>query len=520
MTGLRILVIDDSLTIRKLIEIALRGGGHTVDYAATGHAGIERAAAIDPDLVMCDYVLPDLRGNDVCRAIAGDPRSARAALVVMSGKQDLIRAQFTDVAIVEYLSKPFGAQAVVDLVDRVVKREATSRTGRETALALASSFRAALYRTMAERLMRIPGWLGELGAEAPATFFARKLFPEPVLAALFEALLPIYQQTRSRVHDPGLVADGSLGPLRPAALIALAVRTRGSHELTFQTERGTTVFFVTGGRLYTSAHGARPATEPRGLTDALHGRDGRFTWRQLDLVPPEVCGMPVHVTQLQLECLRLDDDLPAAPVHERLVRCAGFSERVRDLALSDDEQRVVTLIDGASAAGDIVRRAGGSPAAVQQAIARLIEVGLIRGRRGELGSSGGGPTGQLVVVIDPDEHGFRGPLARYLASELSGAGVVAIDGGHGLDDVLRPRPTSVIVNASAHRGLALALAELRRRSPTAPRVIAVLDDDSADAEALHDSGCAAVLCKPLHVRDLHLALVGPPATAPLSAKEP
>jgi CheY-like chemotaxis protein len=520
MSSLRILVIDDSLTIRKLVEIALRGSEHVIEYAASGQAGIDRAAELQPELVLCDYVLPDRRGDEVCRAIARDPRSQRAALVVMTGKQEQVRAHFADLTILDYLPKPFAPEAVVALVAKAATRRApTFAATRETALALASSFRAALYEVLCERLARIPAWSGELGAETPATFFARKLFTESVLAELFEALLPIYQQTRTRVRDRNLVAEGSLAGLRPARLIELALGLVGTSELTFVADGGTTVFFITGGRLYLGTPGAAAAAataDPATLAEALRGHDGRFTWRRLELVPAAMCGAPIDARQLQLECLRQHDDLPVVAPHHLLLRCAGFSDRVRGLALSREEQRVVTLVDGAATAGDVVRRLEATPAVAQQAIARLVELGLLRHRRGDRGDDPGpqdDASGQLIAVVDADADHFSTPLARYLAEVAPTVGVIAIDGHKGVDAVLTPRPTSVIIDATAHRGLAQALAA----RPGGPRVIAVLSDDLGDDDALRAAGCAAVLAKPIHVHDLRLAVTG---AAPTATRDP
>lgn len=511
MSGLRILVIDDSLTIRKLIEIALRGSEHNVEYAATGQLGVARASELAPDLVLCDYVLPDLRGHEVCRAITADPRCRRTALVVITGKQDQVRPLFAGITVTEFLNKPFTAEAVKAVVASVAqRRQPAFAVTRDTALALASSFRAALYDVLCERLARIPAWSGELGAEQPATFFARKLFTESVLAELFEALLPIYQQTRPRAHDPNLVAEGSLALLRPARLVELALRQGGTSELTFQTERGTTVYFATAGRLYTSNRGSVPSTSPAALAAALRGHDGRFAWRRLELVPPEVVGEPVHVLQLQLECARLHDDLPLLAAQEVLVRPTGFSARVRDLAFTAEEQRVVTLIDGASSAGDIVRRAGGTPATTQLVIARLVEIGLVRPRSADGGSTDAAP--QLLVVVEPDEDGVLTPLARHFGSRAPATGLLALDGSGGVDALLRPQPTAILINATTHRELALSAGAAAAGVATHPRVVAMLDDADGSEPALRAAGIAAVLIKPIHLLDLATALVEPPTT--------
>ena len=67
----RVLVIDDSTTLRKLVEIALRGTGAEIDFAASGSEGIRRAAAHPPDVILLDFMLPDMQGVDVCARLAG-----------------------------------------------------------------------------------------------------------------------------------------------------------------------------------------------------------------------------------------------------------------------------------------------------------------------------------------------------------------------------------------------------------------------------------------------------------------
>ncbi len=228
MIGLRILVIDDSLTIRKLVEISLRDTPHVIDYASTGATGIARATETGPDLVLCDYVLPDTKGIDVCRAVHADRRSARSALVIMSGKHEQIRA-----AVHRAARARVPRQAVHDRRgapgrrrDQAATRQSAFATSRDNANALAASFRNALYDALCARLTRIPSWMPELGSEAPATFFARKLLNDQALAELFEALVPVYEQLAAKPRDRQLLAQGSLDVIAPGRLIHLAVVTR------------------------------------------------------------------------------------------------------------------------------------------------------------------------------------------------------------------------------------------------------------------------------------------------------
>ena len=68
MSSARILVVDDSLTIRRALELILKPLGYELDFAADGAQALERATAFTPNLILLDYVLPDMRAPDVCAA--------------------------------------------------------------------------------------------------------------------------------------------------------------------------------------------------------------------------------------------------------------------------------------------------------------------------------------------------------------------------------------------------------------------------------------------------------------------
>lgn len=72
----RVLVVDDSLTIRRALEFILKPQGYELAFAADGREALARAAEFDPDLILLDYVLPDMRGPDVCEALIANPVTA------------------------------------------------------------------------------------------------------------------------------------------------------------------------------------------------------------------------------------------------------------------------------------------------------------------------------------------------------------------------------------------------------------------------------------------------------------
>lgn len=119
----RILVVDDSLTIRRAFELILRPKGYELDFAVDGGDALARAAAFAPDLILLDYVLPDMRGPDVCAALAATPASAATPVVLVSAKGASIRQAYRDAPnIVSYITKPFKPAVVEAVIEKALTR--------------------------------------------------------------------------------------------------------------------------------------------------------------------------------------------------------------------------------------------------------------------------------------------------------------------------------------------------------------------------------------------------------------
>ena len=132
MSGETILVVDDSPTICKLVELSLTKAGYRVETTRTGEGGIEAAQAHPPDLILLDFLLPDLKGDDVCRAISANMRLASVPVIVMSAKGEEISECFAVMPnVVNIISKPFSPEALLAVVNHTLEKVA-----QEPALAL------------------------------------------------------------------------------------------------------------------------------------------------------------------------------------------------------------------------------------------------------------------------------------------------------------------------------------------------------------------------------------------------
>ena len=129
MSGETILVVDDSPTICKLVELSLTKAGYRVETTRTGEGGIEAAQAHPPDLILLDFLLPDLKGDDVCRAISANMRLASVPVIVMSAKGEEISECFAVMPnVVNIISKPFSPEALLAVVNHTLEKVAQEPT--------------------------------------------------------------------------------------------------------------------------------------------------------------------------------------------------------------------------------------------------------------------------------------------------------------------------------------------------------------------------------------------------------
>jgi len=120
---IRLLAVDDSATIRKAFELILVPAGYAVEFAVTATEGLAKARELRPTLVLLDFILPDMRGSDVARALLLDQRTANIPVVLISTKGAEIRQAYRDIAnVVAYITKPFTPDQVLGAVSEVLAR--------------------------------------------------------------------------------------------------------------------------------------------------------------------------------------------------------------------------------------------------------------------------------------------------------------------------------------------------------------------------------------------------------------
>ena len=129
----RVLVVDDSPTIRKVVSGVLQRHGFEVVQASDGQSALEALTeggrgengdgTARIDLVLVDFVMPRMNGFQFCRALRQNERLRATPVVLMSAKSDRIAAHFVQqTGAIDAIAKPFDAQALVAVIENAMRR--------------------------------------------------------------------------------------------------------------------------------------------------------------------------------------------------------------------------------------------------------------------------------------------------------------------------------------------------------------------------------------------------------------
>ncbi len=117
LSGIKVMVIDDSNTIRKSAEIFLLQAGAQVVLAEDGFDALAKINDHQPDLVFCDILMPRLDGYQTCALIKKNPKYGNTPVIMLSSKDGLFdRARGRMVGSDEYLTKPFNKEGLLNAV--------------------------------------------------------------------------------------------------------------------------------------------------------------------------------------------------------------------------------------------------------------------------------------------------------------------------------------------------------------------------------------------------------------------
>lgn len=117
LTGVKVMVIDDSNTIRRSAEIFLKQSGCEVILAEDGFDALSKISTQHPDIIFVDIMMPRLDGYQTCSLIKRNPRFNSTPVIMLSSKDGLFdRARGRMVGSDQYLTKPFTQESLLQAV--------------------------------------------------------------------------------------------------------------------------------------------------------------------------------------------------------------------------------------------------------------------------------------------------------------------------------------------------------------------------------------------------------------------
>ena len=119
----KVLVIDDSNTIRRSAEIFLTQAGHRVMLAEDGFDALAKVGEFEPDLIFCDILMPRLDGYKTCTVIKQNPKYGSIPIVMLSSKDGVFdRARGRIAGSQDYMTKPFSLEELVARLRALLRR--------------------------------------------------------------------------------------------------------------------------------------------------------------------------------------------------------------------------------------------------------------------------------------------------------------------------------------------------------------------------------------------------------------
>ena len=129
-SGVKVLVIDDSNTIRRSAEIFLKQAGHEVMLADDGFDALAKVNDYQPHVIFCDILMPRLDGYQTCAIIKRNQQFAGVPVVMLSSKDGVFdKAMGRMVGSQDYLTKPFSKGQLLQAVKQYAVRQEDAADG-------------------------------------------------------------------------------------------------------------------------------------------------------------------------------------------------------------------------------------------------------------------------------------------------------------------------------------------------------------------------------------------------------
>ncbi len=494
MESPHILVIDDSPTIRKMVECHLSQAGYRVSLAPDAESGVEAAASIRPDLILLDHQLPGVTGDEVCRKLLASEATSTIPVVISSAMRNRAFASYTEFAnVVDQIPKPFtpdllktGVANALQVGAMVVRAQ---KTGCAMPEAVGETSQAVLEgRTSAFPLRAVLDFLNNAQQAGRLTLeFDKDRIRFSLSGGRIQAVYtPTISPDRLFEWLPPSVAE--MAPLLAATL---------------------------GERVDPSMSGLvkmleRSLSDPRKLRTLLRAQaailthmaltapSGQFSFEADPGVPPMFQAFPL---QLSLPALAAEGVRCCDPTTDReaasgllFARQTPRGGNLDRAGLSPAEMKAYSLLDGAIDLATVAAQSGLTPEAAADLARGLELAGLVERRKPSSGAH--------VLMVDDDADAGRVLLAT-LGPDGQGHQVKVVRDKVGAQLLLRRQHFDLVVLALDRPGMDAFLPACREHSPETTRFVGIVEIEDEDEFARLDAlGLDGVLHRPLSESDL------------------
>jgi two-component system phosphate regulon response regulator PhoB len=123
----QILVVEDEQPIREMVAFALRRAGYEVSEAGSSQDARVRLADRCPDLMLVDWMLPDMSGLELCRVVKRDPQTRDVPIIMLTARAaEGDKVAGLDGGADDYMTKPFSPRELLSRINAVLRRVAGS----------------------------------------------------------------------------------------------------------------------------------------------------------------------------------------------------------------------------------------------------------------------------------------------------------------------------------------------------------------------------------------------------------
>ncbi len=399
MAGQRVLVIDDSPTIHKVVGNSLKKLGLEVSYASEGKTGVTTARELNPHIILLDFMMPDMNGYQVCKALGEDEKLENTPVILMSAKGEMLGEKLVKtMGIVDFITKPFSPEAVSTVVQHAIDKFVPGeRAGEEAVGTLMQVGERKPEDLPTHRDLSDPrgqvAMSGNLGmVPVPEIFQLLKFLAHTGILhmACGDAHLEVFVREGTVIFAKAINVDDEF--LLGRSLIAVDAITTQDLEMFLENRKGTSRLL--GEQLVKLGHVtqeqlnralARQTEEL--MYEAIRWGEGEFAFYVTENLPIETREANLHLSidQILMDGLRRIDEWGMIEKEIRdfnmvLAPSRDSTGVIKQIELRPNEEIILNLVDGRRTIKEIIRSSRRSSFYVCKILYRLLSSRIVRKR--------------------------------------------------------------------------------------------------------------------------------------------